>query len=139
MIDPPDFPIREPTPSIAAFPLSLHSLLSGMKASSFVASNRVYFEARARQFCKEPKKTQRASGVVPNQVAMDAKPESLKKKKKKKAMPVVKRISGEIIALDVQLNLRIIVPETKTLVTVAIIPIHVKICPIYALKSEGFG
>ena len=77
---PPDFPRREPTPSIAALPFSLHSLLKGMKAISFVASKRVYLEALARQFCSDPKKTQRASGVVPKRVAKEAKLESLKKK-----------------------------------------------------------
>ena len=122
--------MREPTPSIAAFPFNLHSLLSGIKASSFVASKRVYLEARARQFCSDPKKTQRARGVMPNQLANEAKLESLKKKKKKKATPVVKRISGEIRALKVQLNLRIMVPEIKTLVMVATIPIHVNTCPM---------
>src|SRR3989337_1201229 len=66
--DPPDFPTREPTPSMAALPVILHSLLSGIKASSFVVSKRVYFEARATQFCSDPKNTQRASGVLPRNV-----------------------------------------------------------------------
>src|SRR5271170_2369129 len=96
MIEPPDFPRREPTPSIAAFPFCLHSLLSGIKASSFVASNRIYLEALAKQFCIDPKKTQRASDDVPSKVAMEAKLESLKKKKKKKAAPVTRTISGEM-------------------------------------------
>ena len=48
--DPPDFPILDPTQSIAAFPLSLHSFDKGMKASSFVASNKVYLDALAKQF-----------------------------------------------------------------------------------------
>lgn len=130
MREPPDFPSREPTPSIAAFHFSLHSLLSGMKESSFVASKRVYFEALARQFCREPKKTHRASGVEPIAIAKEAKLESLKKKKKKNAIPVTSRITGEIMALFVQENLRMIVLEKKTLVTVAMIPIQVNTCPI---------
>ena len=105
-------------------------MLNGIKASSFVASNKVYLEARARQFCSDPKKTQIASGVVPKKAAKVVRLESLKKIKKKKPTPVTKRISGEIMALALQLNLRITVPEMKTLVTVAIIPIQVSTWPM---------
>src|SRR5579862_2889683 len=139
MTEPPDLPRREPTPSIAAFPFSLHSLLKGMKAISLVASNSVYLEARARQFCKEPKKTHNINGDVPRKAETPAKLESLKKKKKKNAMPVTRSMQGEIKALAVQLKRRITVPDTKMLVTVATMPIHMRTCPIYALKSEGFG
>ena len=65
MREPPDFPSREPTPSIAAFPFNLLSLERGMKESSLVASKNVYLDTLAKQFCMEPKKTPKARGVVP--------------------------------------------------------------------------
>src|SRR3990167_6921490 len=101
MTDPPDLPNLEPTPSMAAFSFELHSLERGTKASSFVASNKVYLEALTKQFCKEPKKTQRARGEKLSHVPINPKFKSLKKKKKKKATPVIERITGEIMALKV--------------------------------------
>ena len=57
MVEPPDFPRREATPSIAAFPLRCDSCFSGIKAISFVASKKVYLAALARVFCVAPTQT----------------------------------------------------------------------------------
>ena len=62
--DPPDLPILDPTPSIAAFPFSLHSELKGIKDISFVTSKKVNFVARDKQFCIDPKKAHITSGVT---------------------------------------------------------------------------
>ncbi len=50
--------------------------------------------------------------------------------KEKKPIPVTNMMRGVIMALDVQLNLRTILPEMKSDVIVAKIPIPVRICPI---------
>ena len=138
MIDAPDFPSLDPTPSIAAFPFSLHSFERGTNASSFVASKNVYLEALAKQFCIDPKKTPNASGVVLNKAVKAASPVSLKRRKEKKAIPVVRSIRGQIIALLVQLSFLSNV-EIKTLTTAATMPTHVTTFPKCALKSFGFG
>src|SRR5690606_29126829 len=64
-IEPPVLPSLDPTPSIAAFPLSFDSELRGIKEISFVASKRVYLHAREKTFWTVPKKTPRAIGVNP--------------------------------------------------------------------------
>lgn len=46
----PDLPRRDPTPSIAAFPLSLDSGERGMKAISLVVSKKVNLHAREKIF-----------------------------------------------------------------------------------------
>ena len=61
MTDPPDLPRREPTPSIAALPLSFMSAGSGTNAISLVASKTVYLAVRARQFCSVPKRRSAAA------------------------------------------------------------------------------
>ncbi len=66
----PDLPSLEPTPSIADFPFRLHSLLRGKKAISLVTSKKVNFEALEKQFCIDPRKAVRTSGVVPKAAAI---------------------------------------------------------------------
>src|SRR3990167_3977991 len=130
MTPPPDLPRREPTPSIAAFPLSLDSLLKGMKEISFVASNRVYLEARQRQFCTAPRKTLIMRGVEPKRAATQVKQKFSKRTKVKKATPVKSIIAGGIMAAVAQENRRITLLVMKTAVMVATIPIHVMISPM---------
>lgn len=66
MIDAPDFPSLEPIPSMAAFPFSLDSLLSGIKAISLVTSKKVNFDALEKIFWKEPKAEAMTNGEVPS-------------------------------------------------------------------------
>src|SRR5579883_1820887 len=102
MREPPDLPRRDPTPSIAAFPFCFDSRLSGIKAISFVASNSVYLEARAKVFWSAPKKTAIMIGVLPAKRAGQFIGVCCKRVKRKNNKLVAPTITGVNKAANVQ-------------------------------------
>ncbi len=128
MTEPPDFPRRDPTPSMAAFPFSLDSELRGTKATSFVASKRVYLVARAITWCSEPKKILNIRGVEVKKAA-SCMAHFSDIVKKKKAAPVRRSIAaGTIAAIVHDLRMKLLVK--KTAMIVAMTPITVKTSPM---------
>ena len=111
---------------MAVFPLSLSSMLKGIKAISLVESKRVNLDALEIQFCIEPKKTTRVKGDVPK-TAKAPIMLSPPKKKKKKAQQVTSKMTGVIIAPTVHPNLRINCPDMSKEVKNEIIPVMVVI------------
>lgn len=137
--DPPDFPIRDPTPSIAAFPFSFDSLLSGIKDISFVASKIVCLQALVMQQWKDPIRTLSINGVAPRIDESQVRFELWKITKTKKVTPVARVITGVTMALAVHERLLIKLPEIKTDITIATKPIQVMTSPIYPLYSLALG
>src|SRR3989344_2587731 len=139
MTDPPDFPRRDPTPSMAALPFNFDSVLSGMKEISFVASKNVYFEARHRQFCIDPNKAHIIRGVDPPRTATHVRLEFCRRTKTRNPTRVSNMMIGGMRALVVQETRRMTLPVMNIAVVVAIMPIARITSPIYTLYSLGLG
>src|SRR5262249_43282652 len=103
-------------------PFSLYSGASGIKDISLVVSNSEYLAALVKQFCSEPKKTAKASGVVPRSI--DAKGDNVlsARRQTKKATVVKNKTSGVISAVFVQPSLRIM-PTMTSAAVVDMMPI----------------
>lgn len=124
---PPDFPKRDPMPSMADLPWRRSSEVRDTKAISLVASKRVYFDARIKTFCNDPIKTTNTKGAV-----IPIAKESRKRSNGRKITLVHSKILGVIIATNVQPRRRkmpLIDNESAT----ETMPIHIVTWLIYAL------